>query len=176
MRVFYEFVVLNSVLCIGLVALWDLGIVDQVLDNDASRISLAICALFSCTFGWQAFIAWKTGKYITAVVGQKKVINHKRVAFVRHRLSSFKFTSGVLVTLGLIGTFVGFAMALKSLTPDAVGNADAAGELVVVLGSGLGVAIYTTITGAVLGLWLDVNRWLIQQRVDEYEYKWKSGS
>jgi len=66
------------------------------------------------------------------------------------------------VTLGLLGTVIGFAMALSGI--DAASLASPAGVQKVAgqLMAGMRIAINTTIVGAVFGLWLDVNRRMVR--------------
>jgi len=76
------------------------------------------------------------------------------IAVVRQFASS-------LVMLGLIGTVVGFIMALSGVGPKTVGDVAGVQAMVAQLVSGMSVALYTTLCGAVLGLWLTVNNRLL---------------
>lgn len=62
-----------------------------------------------------------------------------------------------LVLLGLIGTVLGFVIALSGVDPQAAGDVRAITPMVSDLISGMSVALYTTLVGAVLNLWLMVN-------------------
>ncbi len=69
--------------------------------------------------------------------------------------------ASALVMLGLIGTVVGFIMALSGVGPKTVGDVAGVQAMVAQLVSGMSVALYTTLCGAVLGLWLTVNNRLL---------------
>ena len=73
-----------------------------------------------------------------------------RIAIVRHIANS-------LVLLGLIGTVLGFIIALSGIEPGAAASVKAIGPMVSNLIRGMSVALYTTLVGAVLNLWLTVN-------------------
>lgn len=73
-----------------------------------------------------------------------------RIAVVRHFANS-------LVLLGLIGTVLGFIIALSGVDPHAVSDLRAVTPMVTELIRGMSVALYTTLVGAVLNLWLMVN-------------------
>lgn len=112
----------------GLIAAWRLGYVQQVVNGDVSRISYIIAAVFAVAL---AATFWRPAKtaWLTDVTEW-------------------------LVTLGLIGNVVGFIIALHGI--DA--NASDMQAVALNLMHGMGVAFYSTATGAVLALWTSVNR------------------
>lgn len=65
--------------------------------------------------------------------------------------------ANALVVLGLIGTVIGFIIALSGVDPKSASNADSVAAMVATLISGMSVALYTTLVGAVLHVWLIVN-------------------
>lgn len=73
-----------------------------------------------------------------------------RIAVVRQFASA-------LVVLGLIGTVAGFIIALSGVTADSANNLAAVQPMISQLIAGMSVALYTTLEGAILGLWLTVN-------------------
>ena len=73
-----------------------------------------------------------------------------RIAVVGHVANS-------LVLLGLIGTVLGFVIALSGVDPAVAGDVRAIAPMVTELIRGMSVALYTTLVGAVLNLWLTVN-------------------
>jgi biopolymer transport protein ExbB/TolQ len=77
------------------------------------------------------------------------------VAGVRH-------IGNLLVLLGLIGTVVGFIMALGGIDPGEVGDPSSIGPMVARLIKGMGVALNTTLLGAVLNIWLGFNARLLE--------------
>jgi biopolymer transport protein ExbB/TolQ len=77
-----------------------------------------------------------------------------RISIVRHIGNS-------LVVLGLIGTVIGFIIALSGVDPETVGDVKAVGPMVSTLIQGMSVALYTTLVGAVLNIWLMINYQLL---------------
>ncbi len=73
-----------------------------------------------------------------------------RIIIVRHVANS-------LVLLGLIGTVLGFIIALSGVDPAAAGDVQAIAPMVTDLIGGMSVALYTTLVGAVSNLWLTAN-------------------
>ncbi|MBC8339157.1 MAG: MotA/TolQ/ExbB proton channel family protein [Rhodospirillales bacterium] len=62
-----------------------------------------------------------------------------------------------LVLLGLIGTVIGFIIALSGVDPQAASEVESVAAMVSTLISGMSVAMNTTLVGAVLYVWLSVN-------------------
>jgi MotA/TolQ/ExbB proton channel family len=73
------------------------------------------------------------------------------------RIGAVRFIANMLVILGLIGTVVGFIMALAGVNPETSADASAIAPMVSTLISGMSVALYTTLIGSVLNIWLMVN-------------------
>ncbi len=65
--------------------------------------------------------------------------------------------SAYLVRLGLIGTVIGFFMALDIKDVGSITSASGVLNLITEFLSGMKVAVQTTIVGAILSLWLDLN-------------------
>lgn len=78
------------------------------------------------------------------------------------RVAGIRQYANNLVLLGLIGTVVGFIMALSGVNPDTVGDVSAIAPMVSSLIQGMGVALYTTLVGSVLNIWLMLNGRLLE--------------
>ena len=74
-----------------------------------------------------------------------------------HRIQIIRQIASLLVFLGLIGTVIGFIIALSGVDPQTVSRADSVATMVAQLIRGMSVALYTTLLGAVLNVWLTVN-------------------
>jgi hypothetical protein len=72
-----------------------------------------------------------------------------RIVVVRH-------IANALVFLGLIGTVIGFIIALSGIDPESAAKAENVAEMIATLIGGMSVALYTTLIGAVLYIWLIV--------------------
>ncbi len=73
------------------------------------------------------------------------------------RIAVVRQIAAALVVLGLIGTVAGFIIALSGVSAEDAGTLAAVQPMISTLISGMSVALYTTLEGAVLGLWLTVN-------------------
>ena len=86
----------------------------------------------------------------TVRVGMLRLRLSHRIVIVRHIASS-------LVFLGLIGTVIGFIIALSGVDAKAITEVENVAPMVSTLINGMSIALYTTLLGAVLNIWLTVN-------------------
>ena len=155
------------------------GWVTRVVEADGTGLSVAIFAVFlgglvvcarkvwaiscelncvrnfdPCHRSWAAaYLAEVAGRESgsRAITGSAlRVRIASRIMVVRHFANS-------LVLLGLIGTVLGFVIALSGVDPSLAGDVRAIAPMVSDLIDGMSVALYTTLVGAVLNLWLTVN-------------------
>jgi hypothetical protein len=172
-----RFAALNLVGIAGLFLVWINGWVDRIVLGDSSRISIIIFALF--LIGLVAS-AWRIDKvtreldYLRMGEGgrlsdYRRAIGNvssssatrslelrlfSRIAFIRH-------IANTLVLLGLIGTVVGFVLALTDINADMASDVNQVSRMVGTLIEGMGVALYTTLVGSVLNVWLAANYQLV---------------
>lgn len=81
---------------------------------------------------------------------------------LQQRLAILRYVASLLVLLGLIGTVVGFIRALAGIDPATVSDTAAIGPMVSGLLQGMAVALYTTLAGSVLNIWLTLNCRLLE--------------
>jgi len=156
----YEWLLVLRFALANLAAAWSLGYVDMAWAADSSRLSLAIAAVFA--MGW--LFACRAAVALSRDLNRVRRRDHSfprepgdnlkerlsgRVAIVRH-------TANTLVFLGLIGTVIGFIVALSGVKPEEAGDASAIAPMVTTLIHGMSIALYTTLVGSLLALWLTV--------------------
>ncbi len=170
---FYRWLALNAV---SFTILWLFhlnGMVAPVFLADSSYIVYVIAGLFLYGMVLCGFRVWKTSRELNYVKrgdkGKLKEFADKcrqadresvKEAFeikLFARISFIKYISSSLVMLGLLGTVIGFIMVLTNIPANGVGDAAQVGKLVGALTNGMGVALYTTLVGAITNLWLNAN-------------------
>ena len=72
------------------------------------------------------------------------------------RIVTVRHIANALIFLGLIGTVIGFIIALSAVDPNAASDENVAGVIATLI-DGMSVALNTTLVGATLYLWLTVN-------------------
>lgn len=108
----------------------------------------------------------KVAAYLAAIAGRDAQVRSNLTAALKlklaYRIAGIRHVASSLVLLGLIGTVVGFIISLSGVDPDSVAEASAIGPMVSKLLEGMGVALYTTLVGSVLNIWLMLNHRLIE--------------
>jgi hypothetical protein len=179
-----RFFVLNLVAVALLGAAWLRGWVTTVFAGDSTQLVLVIAIVF-------AFGLVSCGRKIiltSAEINQLKEPRHGRSSRVARyleslqgrdpqsralcasslklklaaRIASIRHIANSLVFLGLIGTVIGFIIALSGVNPQAAADVDSIGPMVSILISGMSVALYTTLVGAILNVWLMLNYRLLE--------------
>ena len=75
---------------------------------------------------------------------------------IANKINFIKFIANTLVILGLIGTVIGFIIALSGVDGSVSSNPDEVSKMVSTLISGMSVALYTTLVGSICSVWLNI--------------------
>ena len=178
---FYRWAALNFVGFAILLVFLAHGMVVPIFLADSSYIVYVISVLFLYGMVLCGYRVWKTSQELNAVknggkgklkdfVEMSKRTDRESVkeAFeikLFARIAFVKYISSSLVMLGLLGTVIGFIMVLTQVPANAVGDSSQVGKLASVLTSGMGVALYTTLVGAITNLWLNANYTILRTGV-----------
>lgn len=107
----------------------------------------------------------RAGLYIATVSGRTPESRAITADLLRielsHRTAGVRHIASSLVLLGLIGTVIGFIVALSGVDPAASATTDSVAPMVAMLIKGMSIALYTTLIGAVLNVWLTLNHRLL---------------
>jgi hypothetical protein len=162
----YRFIIVNVLLACLAGALWLQGYVRPVIEGGAP-LTYGILALFAV--GW----IWCAREIIIVGSGLNwNKDNGARSAKLAHADKDIAKTEWLekvgewLVGLGLIGTVIGMMMALQGLP--GVTDADGALRAVAHLGGGMAMAITTTLLGASLAIWHEVNVRILKTAMSTY--------
>jgi len=171
-----RFIVLNIAAIAVVIYLWLQGWIDEVIDQDVTRISMLIFGVF--VVGWLICLVKtiRCSKELNAIMdpGQqqssraqwyidlaKQTAGDSRVAIAEclrsrlySRISVIRAIANNLILLGLIGTVIGFIISLSGVDAERVSDVAAVGPMISTLIQGMSVALYTTLVGAVLHVWL----------------------
>lgn len=172
-----RFAALNIVGVAGLFLVWINGWVDRIVLGDTSRISILIFALFLVGLVCSAWRIDKVTRELDCLrmgeggrlseyrraIGNVSASSATRSLELRlfSRIAFIRYIANTLVLLGLIGTVVGFVLALTDINADMASDVHQVSRMVGTLIEGMGVALYTTLVGSVLNLWLAANYQLV---------------
>ena len=175
----FQFAVFNLAAASLLGAAYAQGWVTTIVLADTTRLTIGIFAVFLGGLAWCARKIWmvsseincvrrfdpcresRATRYLEEVRGRSAGSRAITGAALRVRLASqisgVRYVANSLVLLGLIGTVLGFVIALSGVDPATAGDVHVIGPMVSKLIQGMSVALYTTLVGAVLSLWLTIN-------------------
>lgn len=181
---FLRFVAINGTGLVLLGAVWMQGWIDRILAADDTHICKTILCLFVLGVYWtgqrvlmlsrelNALAQWPGGpssratRLLGEMAGREAQARSALTGALRlkllHRVAPVRHMASTLVLLGLIGTIVGFVLALSGVNQTAVTDAAAIGPMVATLLHGMAMALYKTLVGSVLNVWLMVNYRLLE--------------
>lgn len=152
----YRFTLFNGAMGALLGFLASKGYVAAALAADPTGITFLIAVLFACLLGSTGFRVWKTAKALNDTKAGKTVPaakSRKRLAKIKHIHDG----SSWLAYLGLIGTVVGFIIALSGVDLGVLSTAQGVTAMIPQLMVGMKVALYTTLAGSFFGIWTEGN-------------------
>ncbi len=176
---------LLNLLGVALVAAAGLqGWIGPLFDGSARWMVTIICVTFAIGLIWCARLVLDTGneldqvksgrvrpgsrtsRHLTALVGSGRSHRQALESALRIKLSAriagVRHIAGSLVFLGLIGTVIGFMIALSGVDPSNAADPAAVAPMVATLIDGMGLALSTTLVGAITNLWLMGNYRLLE--------------
>ena len=174
-----RFVLINMLGFALLAAAQIQGLLEMVLAADRTYLSVLIFFVFLGGLGICALKVWQTSRdlnqvrafdpltdsraaeYMTRLRGRggdsRAILASSLRLKLSQRVTVVRHVAGSLVLLGLIGTVVGFIIALSGVEPERAADVKAITPMISTLISGMSTALYTTLVGSVLNVWLMIN-------------------
>ena len=182
----YKWLVINSFAALLVYVAWLRDWIDLVIESDASYLSLVIGLVFVVFWLTSSFHIFAINREIGMfAAGAKSGVAADYFLRLRRKganlpgekldqgilasalrarmfmpIQIVSYVANVLILLGLIGTVVGFVIAVNGLGDSIAGGTNiervqgVLGQIV----NGMGVALFTTLVGAILGgLWLQIH-------------------
>ena len=159
------------------------GYVHKVISADQTYLSVVIFIVFLVGLVICAHKTWITNFEIDAINSEDGIhsasISHLTNAMtsesvesrtilsgslrmrLSHRISVVRHLGNTLVLLGLIGTVLGFIIALSGVDPEKASDVNSIAPMVSTLIQGMSTALYTTLIGSILNVWLMANYQLL---------------
>ena len=174
-----RFAVINAVAVALLGAAWLQGWLSTLIVTDTTHLVAAITGVFVVGLAMCARIALqlsgelnqvrarhprpssRVAAYLASIAGRdgqsRAILASTLKLKLASRLGPVRHVANSLVILGLIGTVIGFIIALSGVDPETAADVSSIGPMVSTLIDGMSVALYTTLVGAVLNVWLMLN-------------------
>ncbi len=174
-----QFTLLN-VVALGLLAIgWSQGLVDQALAADSTHFVVVIAVVFLVSLVLSAWRVFEVSRELERAVhydparssmtrrfleraagkdgGSRQILGQSLRLELSQRITLVRHLANSLVFLGLIGTVIGFIMALSGVDPTKVADAENITPMVSALIGGMSTALVTTLVGSVLNIWIMAN-------------------
>jgi hypothetical protein len=154
--VFLRWLLVFTIVAVGSFVLVLAGFIDKVNAADATKITFAIYIVFMLISLRVGFDAWRLRKG-----------DAETAAMVERRQETGWFVSDTLVSLGLIGTVLGFILMLGvSFSEIKFDSPDSLRAALVKMGGGMSTALYTTAAGQICSVILNLQLFLVAREID----------
>ena len=173
-----RFALVNIIGIVFLLAAYTQGYIQKAVNADITNVILLIFVLFFVGFLLATFRTFWISKQLNYIkVNSKNKVSisydyRKKIrgldASSRSNLASsiriklankinfIKFIANTLVILGLIGTVIGFIIALSGVDGSVSNNPEEISKMITTLIQGMSVALYTTLAGSICSVWLNI--------------------
>lgn len=173
-----RFILINAVAASIACAIYLQGWLDGMFVENTIEFVMLIAAVFVYGLAVCTAKVWRTcaeindirsgdpapdsraGKYFATIYRKNEESRSIGATVLRakltNRITGVRHIANTLVLLGLIGTVVGFIISLSAVTPNA-SDSDTIAPVIAQLINGMSVALYTTLIGSLLHIWLVVD-------------------
>lgn len=159
-KLFLRWWIIMTLIVIGVIITWSLGGIHEIYSKDQTFLSCVIAAIFAYMSLWCGVKTW----YMSNAVEGKQIHASTKEKVVRQEEIGW-FTSDLCLTLGMIGTVIGFILMLSGFTGLDVANVTSIQTLIVKIAQGMGTALYTTLVGLVASSLLKIQYFNLSQAI-----------
>lgn len=168
---FLRWWVLYIACIVGFVFVWKAGLVAKIAQKDDTYVSFLIVAIFMGLSPWCGFKtravckAQDTGKWDEAF--KKKAERWSEIGW---------FFSEMCLTLGMLGTVIGFVLMLGGFEQLDMNNVGSMNAFITSFGHGMSKALYATLTGIVCSILLKLQYFNLSQAIEGFKTKSEEAS
>ena len=153
---FMSAVMASSVLLAGL------GLLGTLWEKDATKLSFVLLGLFAVMSGWCGYKTWRLSVFIDSKKTEPYLIEK-----IEHLMEVGWFTSDLCLSIGMMGTVIGFIMMLGGFANIDINDMATVQGLIKGLGVGMSTALYTTLTGLICSALLKIQYFNLSQAIDK---------
>lgn len=169
-------VVVNTLWTLALLYTYFAGFVNIISSVDITYISVTILLLVLAAAFISGFKAVEADKFFEEakmfgrINGKTFKDTSAVTAFITRKLSFTNYIAAICVSLGLLGTILGFAIGFYGIDAQTLTSFDSVVAAIGVALPGISIAFYTTITGILGAMWVEMNHYIINQKYLETYY------
>ena len=138
------------------------GWLTMVWEKDATKLSFLLMFIFGIMSTWCGYKTWKLSRFLDN--GQTE---NYLVEKIEHLMEVGWFTSDLCLSIGMMGTVIGFIMMLSGFTNINTQDVSTVQNLIKNLGVGMSTALYTTLIGLGCSTLLKIQYFNLSQAIDK---------
>ena len=151
-----------TIIAVGFVFAGFQGFVETIWEQDSIKLSFLLLVIFIKMSAWCGYKTWTLSRFIDEKKEDKHIVEK-----IEHLMEVGWFTSDLCLTIGMIGTVIGFIMMLSGFTTVDTADAKTVQDLIKTLGVGMSTALYTTLMGLICSAGLKVQYFNLSQAIDK---------
>ena len=151
-----------TIIVVGFIFAASQGFVETIWKADSTKLSFLLLIIFLKMSAWCGYKTWTLSRFIDEKKQEKHIVEK-----IEHLIEVGWFTSDLCLTIGMIGTVVGFIMMLSGFTTVDTSDIKTVQDLIKTLGVGMSMALYTTLMGLICSAGLKVQYFNLSQAIDK---------
>ena len=137
------------------------GFINTLWTQDSTRLSFLLMFIFLQMSIWCGYKTWTLSKFIDDKKEDKHIVEK-----IEHLIEVGWFTSDLCLTIGMMGTVVGFIMMLSGFATVDPNDISTVQGLIKTLGLGMSTSLYTTLMGLICSAGLKIQYFNLSQAID----------
>ena len=151
-----------SITLLGTLGLGQQGYLHLLWEGDTTKLSFVLLSIFTVMSGWCGYKTWTLSRFLDNGQTEDYLVEK-----IEHLMEVGWFTSDLCLSIGMMGTVIGFIMMLSGFTNIDVKDMSTVQGLIKNLGVGMSTALYTTLTGLVCSALLKIQYLNLSQAIDK---------
>jgi len=151
-----------SITLLGTLGLGQQGYLHLLWEGDTTKLSFVLLSIFTVMSGWCGYKTWTLSRFLDNGQTEDYLVEK-----IEHLMEVGWFTSDLCLSIGMMGTVIGFIMMLSGFTNIDVKDMSTVQGLIKNLGVGMSTALYTTLTGLVCSALLKIQYFNLSQAIDK---------
>ena len=151
-----------TIMTVGFIFAGSQGFIRTLWTEDSTKLSFLLLFIFTQMSAWCGYKTWTLSRFIDEKKEEKHIVEK-----IEHLIEVGWFTSDLCLTIGMIGTVVGFIMMLSGFATVDIGDIKTVQDLIKTLGAGMSTSLYTTLIGLICSAGLKVQYFNLSQAIDK---------
>ena len=151
-----------SITLLGTLGLGQQCYLHLLWEGDTTKLSFVLLSIFTVMSGWCGYKTWTLSRFLDNGQTEDYLVEK-----IEHLMEVGWFTSDLCLSIGMMGTVIGFIMMLSGFTNIDVKDMSTVQGLIKNLGVGMSTALYTTLTGLVCSALLKIQYFNLSQAIDK---------